>query len=59
MDGISLQAIFYKAQKTKDGGWIISFEVSKDETHAVAQTSLYDDCLLQLGIVPFDAKGDQ
>lgn len=55
-EGVTFKAIFSKAQTTPDGGWNLTFSVSDDEAKQVMQVSQLRDTVLQLAVIPIEAK---
>lgn len=51
-DGITFEAIFFKASTTIDGGWQVTFSVNQSEAEKLLQVSQYREEILQVAVVP-------
>lgn len=55
--GITFQAVFYKATTTVDGGWRVSFDVPETEAAQLLELAGLRGCVFQVACVPIDEMG--
>lgn len=56
-DGLTFQAIFFKATTTVDGAWRITLDINPDYAQQILQLSNLKDMILQVGIIPLEEEG--
>lgn len=52
MNAIELQAVFYTARKTRDGGWQLTLEIDAGQVDKIARLTQHDTEILHVAIIP-------